>query len=306
MPMTTLPDNVTAPLGTDPHDILWLGAHKTGTTSLQQQLSRGRRALGRRGLFYIDMPALRARYTRPLLDQAKPAPIASLPRGGAPYLVFDENIPGLVQDALHPTGLYPDGAERALRLSQALGLDRPRLVLGIRDFARYLPSLYCEVLKSMPFRPFSEFWTGRLTLLSWSDLAERLLAAFPGSSLWLYRAEDLRGCENALLEWITGLEPGVLPPPLPALRAGFSQKAVMALHETARRMAPDLPGPLDLHSAVQRHPRQATDDAFSPWTATERRDLDLLYRADLAALQDLAAQEPRLRIWQGRQSLAQP
>lgn len=80
----------------------------------------------------------------------------------------------------------------------------------------------------------------------------------------------------------------------------------MALHETARRMAPDLPGPLDLHSAVQRHPRQATDDAFSPWTATERRDLDLLYRADLAALQDLAAQEPRLRIWQGRQSLAQP
>lgn len=284
-------------------DILWLGAHKTGTTSLQQQLARSRQALSREGLFYIDMLALRARYTRPVLDQP-PAPMGDplppLPRAPSHslsrYLVFDENIPGLVQDALHPTGLYPDAGERALRLCDTLQLERPRLVLGIRSFASYLPSLYCETLKSMPFRPFSQFWSGRLGMLSWCDLVERLLAAFPGAPLWLYRAEDLRGCENALLAWVSGLDPDALPRPRPALRAGFSQAAIEALH--ARAPGQGL-GPLDLHRITRQFPRRTAGDAFSPWGTRQKRELALLYQTDLDALQELAAREPRLRIWAG-------
>ncbi len=276
-------------------DILWLGAHKTGTTSLQHQLSRVRAQLAAAGLFYIDTQALRARYTRPVLDLHQGDLPPPLPAGGAGYLVFDENIPGLVQDAVQPRGLYPDGEERALRLARVMGLEAPELVFGIRNFADYLPSLYCETLKALPFRSFDRFWSGQRMALSWCDLVERLLAAFPRSRLRLYRAGDLRGRENALLSWVTGLAERELPTPESALREGFSAAAIQALEMLSKRRDT---GPLDLQQLLQRYPRRSAKEAFSPWSEPQRAELELLFRTDMQNLRALARQQPRLEIWQ--------
>ena len=279
-------------------DILWLGAHKTGTTSLQHLLTQARPLLTEAGLFYIDTQALRTRYTRPVLDvparHRDPLPLPPLPRGETQYLLFDENIPGLVQDAVHPTGLYPEAAERALKISTQMGLTTPTLVFGLRGFADYLPSLYCERLKSLPFCDFRSFWHGRQNTLSWYDLATRLLAAFPHSHLLLYRAEDLRGREQALLSWLTGIPTPRWPTGLEQLREGFSQAAVDWLSDLATRR---LPGPLDVFEATRQFPRQSAQEAFEPWSAAERKALARIYQADLASLRALARQCPRLHIW---------
>ena len=300
-----------SPLPPPAGDILWLGAHKTGSTYLQHMLDQTRLPLAQADLFYIGLPTLRARYTRPLLDPSrKPAagpdvlpPLARPEDNGGPdtadsarrYLIFDENILGLVQNALAPAGLYPDGAERALQMHHTLRLHRPRLILGVRSFADYLPSLYCETLKSLPFQEFQSFNRSRLHTLSWSDLAERLLAAFPEAALYVYEADQLRSHEAALLSWVTGLEPAcfTLPPSgSDSHRSGFSQRAVEAMAADAR-CQPGLNTAKQWRRYVSAFPRAPEAPGFSPWDDRDRADLDLVYRLDLEQLRRLS----RVHMW---------
>lgn len=299
-------------------DILWLGAHKTGTTYLQDLLSHSTAALAEARRRYIDMQAFRSLYTRPLLyspqkpsqtaspDAPPPLSVPPLPgqEGGqagaaqTSYLLFDENILALVQDVVHRTGLYPEGAERALRMAEALHLEAPDIVLGIRGFAGYLPSLYCEVLKSMPFLPFEEFNAAPLTALSWYDVIDRLHAAFPHSRIRIYCAEDLRGREDALLAWVAGLPTAQIGQDSRkqsqnnARREGFSHATVTALHHLYQEVGSV--SHADLAACLKMHPRSAPDStAYSPWSARERRDLELVYALDLKTIATLE----RVELW---------
>ena len=285
-----------------PPDILWLGAHKTGTTYLQDLLSQSRAALAEAHLLYIGMQAFRDLYTKPLLygDHAVTPNVPPLPRFAPEthsigrYLLFDENILALVQDAPHRTGLYPDGAERAHRVAAALQLEAPDIILGIRSFADYLPSLYCEMLKSMPFRPFRQFHKTPLTALSWCDLITRLQCAFPRSRLRVYRTEDLRGREAELLNWVGHIlipDAAARRADVSARREGFSQEAIEMLHRLHRDTGKV--GPQDLARCLRAHPRTEGSTAFSPWSLAEKRDLDLVYKLDLAAIRGL----DRVEVW---------
>lgn len=261
-------------------DVYWLGAHKTGTTSLQHTLSLANAALVQGGYGCPTMEHIRRAYTRPLLYHGHGStPAAPLPK--TPQIIFDENILALVQDALSPFALYPDGAERARRVWDHLGRATPDLVLGIRNFATYLPSLYCETLKSTPYRPFHAFNNTALHALSWADLAERLLAAFPGARLRVYRAEDLPNNEAVVLGWVTGLGADVFPQVTTSVRAGFSGLALRALARIAadRTVTFD-----DVARAVANHPRGPDAPAFDPWQAQQRADLNMMYALDCDAL----------------------
>lgn len=281
-------------------DILWLGAHKTGTTYLQDILARSRPALAHGGILYVGLQALRGRYTKPVLspDPAGPKaapPLRTIAGGQGRRLIFDENILSLVQDALAPQGLYPEGEERALRIAQAVGLSKPVLVLGIRNYAGFLPSLYCETLKAQPFQTFEAFQKTGFSALSWCDLAERLLAAFPGARLKVYRAEALRNREAELLSWVcdtvrpahwASAQEGT------ARREGFSHDAMMALQDLAAVRGAESVTAQDLTNALSAHPREG-GQAYSPWTPEEKEALTLRYRADVEAIKAL----PRVDVW---------
>lgn len=272
-------------------DILWLGAHKTGTTSLQNLLTKSRAALADAKLLYIGMEALRSLYTRPLLYGGPTVdPIPPFPPQQGRYLLFDENILGLVQDVVTRSCLYPDGAERAAKLATVLGLKSPDIVLGIRGFSGYLPSLYCETLKSMPFQPFEDFQVAPLTALSWADVIERLKSTFPHSRIRIYRAEDLRGRERDLLGWVTGIKVQEVPIISSLQREGFSQKAVDRLHQLHQS------GPIDVAAfarCLREFPKISKSGAFSPWDTAKKRDLELVYDLDIETIK---AQE-RVDFW---------
>lgn len=279
-------------------DILWLGAHKTGTTYLQSLLPHARTALARAGLLHLGLAAFRSFYTDPILNAPADTATAPLPRDetGAPrYLIFDENIPALVHDVLSRHALYPDGAERALQLARSAGVHPGRIVLGIRSFDSYLPSLYCEVLKSMPFLPFAEFNRTPLTALSWSNLIERLAAAFPKAQICVYRAEDLKGREADLLAWVTGLAPQDFPAAPGPVREGFSQGAIDALHALHRQ------GPVrhqDVARCLEAHPRTPGSAPFRPWEDARQRDLKLAYALDLEEIRALEkSTQNRISLW---------
>ena len=220
-----------------PFDTLWLGVHKTGTTFLQKSLDLSQAALQDHAIKYVELAEFRRLYTRPLLHAnhtEPPAPAWQVTGADRQRLVFDENIMALVQNTLGGEGLYPYGSGRARVMADYLGLLQPRIVLGLRSFRSFLPSLYCEALKSTAFRPFDKFSVTPWEYLSWDDLVGRLIAAFPGSEVVCYAAEGLRGRERDLLAKVTGLPPEELTLLDGQERPGFSDAAVRALEDLAK------------------------------------------------------------------------
>lgn len=282
---------------TPSQDILWLGAHKTGTTYLQKILSQSRAALAKACILYLGMHAFRTRYTKPLLyAEDKLDHLHSWTNVQGCRLIFDENILALVQDAQTPHAIYPNGAENALKLADNLQLERPTLVLGIRNFSGFLPSLYCETLKAQPFLPFRSFQKTHFGSLSWCALVERLLAAFPESRLKVYSAEAMRSREPELLSWVCYDVPQsawTVDVPCKARREGFSHNAMVALHELADTHGSGNISSTDLTNCLQAHPRVPQDRAFNPWSPEEETALDALYREDLNAIKSLS----RVDFW---------
>lgn len=270
------------------HDILWLGLHKTGTTFLQKSLDLSQGALQTAGICWIPLDEFREQWTRPLLQQPRDAASPArenldpaLAPGLRHRLIFDENIIGLVQNSVTAKGLYPMAGQRALRIVRHLGLERPQLVLGLRSFAGFLPSLYCEALKATPFQPFRAFLRWPIEAMSWLPLIRQLLAAFPGSDLLLYRAEELRGHEALLLAHLTGLRPADFALLNAPERLGQSHEAILRLHEMAERRPVTQD---DMRRMTQLFPRGPDRGGFMPWDVAERTLLDAVYARDIAHL----------------------
>jgi hypothetical protein len=281
---------------THTRDVLWLGLHKTGTTFLQKSLDLSEDTLSSAKIHYVGLEEFRASWTRPLLydnHTSEPEPI-SMPDTAKWRLIFDENILSLVQHAVTPRGLYTDGAERALIIANYFKMAQPRIVLGLRNFTGMIPSLYCESLKSTPFKPFERFCSLGLSEMSWLPLIDRLREAFPDSEMHLYQAEGLQGHESQLLSEVTGIKHSPFNLLKNPERLGFSQEAVDWLHETSkfRKISK-----ADVRSAVKALPKNSRRPGFSPWTPSETTLLNDQYLRDLAILHEQAAKpENNLRI----------
>ena len=253
--------------------ILWLGAHKTGTTFLQKSLMLSQEALAHHGLRYMDLDEFRAKYTRPLLYGRgfgrAPEPDENL------NLIFDENIPGLVQHALSAKGLYPDIAARSRKVCAHFGLHDPDIYFGVRNYVGFLPSLYCEALKSTPYRPFDQFYRAGRHRIDWNNVLDQLRQAFPNSRIYVYFYEDLRGNEAHLLSRITGVAESSFVIPEKISRPGFSHAAVESLFELSKS------GPVtrkDVFSAISRYRKGKKFPSYQPFDQYSISDLGAQYQ----------------------------
>ncbi|WP_299658202.1 hypothetical protein [uncultured Tateyamaria sp.] len=266
--------------------VLWLGAHKTGTTFLQGILDASADALAQAGVAYMNLDTFRDKYTRPLLFdnfEEAPAPASEFPIGSSKTILFDENIPGLVQNAVSAdVGLYPQLEERVGAVVDHLDYTPDLILFGIRRLDGYLPSLYCETLKSTPFRPFLEFMEHVPKGLLWHPMLVRLARMYPGVPLVVYLAEELRGHERAFLSALTGV-------PVPALhidnsreRPGFSQKAInrlKALSQTRPVVRQDV------GQMIREFPKSADNPGFAPFGAQRQERFKTLYAQDRSLIQ---------------------
>jgi hypothetical protein len=280
--------------------ILWVGAHKTGTTFLQRCLDRSGDALRRGGVNYMTLDDFRRLYTRPLLDrdseEAPGDPNDLLRSAASTNLVFDENIPALVQHAVSRTGFYPDAVERLTRVLGHLGLSVDRVIVGVRSYDSFVPSMYIETLKSTPFKTFDRYLAhslapadprvadvtpsanprlGLYRRLNWYKYIRRLADAFAPADVDVYFHEDLRGRERELLAAVLGL-PGEQFSLLEGEeRRGFSGRAVAELH---RRAAEGDVGRSDVRELTSKYPSGPENPTFYPWSDSEADALRDLYR----------------------------
>lgn len=282
-----------------------VGAHKTATTHLQETLSTVRADLADRGVDFIPtLPLVREQRFAEVLWQRRP--IARLPilgpvamrdaietavepvRIGPEVVVLsEENILGLPRDIL-ATPFYPQAAQRVGRLA-SLGLRADlRLFLSIRSYDRLLPSAYAEALKHASPPP-GGFAAVRSRLLaappSWFELVERIRAAAPGVPLRIWRQEDYRANDRAIMEGLCGRPLGPLPRlPDPARTRSPSGAAIAA----AEALPADLSYAERLARVRRIYAEPGADPGvdpgearFQPFDESERRRLRALYDADL-------------------------
>lgn len=218
-----------------------LGAHKTATTHVQDTLLAHRDQMARRGVDYIPREAfgpLQRRYSnpghwrrrfwsRPLANQFMRQ--AQALRGGAEtVLVSDEDLLGYSDGLLSPV-FYPSfrGAHIVTEMQKTAPVT---LFLGVRSYDRLLPSAYAQMMKSFAPDPY---WQSRLgadvlkTPPSWFDLIERLMAAFPGAALRVWRQEDYSAHWQKILTAFAGRNVGEFPQiPPPTRTTSPSQEAI--------------------------------------------------------------------------------
>jgi len=293
--------------------IYWLGAHKTGTTFLQKCLDLSVPALNDHGIYYTELEEFRTRYARPLLNQTADEVVAEDDYDDRKYptrLVFDENIPGYVQHALSVAGFYPEAVQRSARIARHLDLEVHDVVFGVRSYDTFLPSLYCETLKSTPFRTFDQYLkrsfrvrpthpndAGRprapespsFDRMNWRQLVGRLASAYPDARVRVYFHEQLRGNEARLLAEVLGLNESEITILDTLERTGFSGRAVEELHTLSVERTVTR---ADVRRAVRRFPAGKEFPTYYPWDESDRELLRRNYEQDSKRLRS----DPRLEI----------
>ena len=206
--------------------ILHVGAHRTGTTSLQHYLRGHSDALQARGIGVWGPPRTRGGLFSGLLPGPGAAKGRDLRRraegrvrmqlansrtkGVKTLIVSDENMIGTVRANLRSHALYPAIGERMARFNRAFDGALTRVLICPRSLELYWSSLIAYGIKRGHGAPDS-FSLKRIALSrrSWRDVITDLACALPDVEIHVLPFESFAGRPDALLREGTGL---TMPP----------------------------------------------------------------------------------------------
>jgi hypothetical protein len=275
---------------------LHLGAHKTATTHLQETLARRREWLLERDLDFLPMPAVRAlrlppprgrygwrlRLGWPMRHRIETA-IASLRRGPGRIAISEENLLGGVRDLLG-WPFYPDVPERLRPYATLAPAAELHVFLAVRGFDKLLPSAYTQQLRfrALPggFDPIRAAVMKRSP--SWTELVKRIRDALPRARLTVWRQEDYRVHDWAILSRFCGVDiPEGERLPRPVGTRSPSAQAVAAFEA----LDPGLNREARVRAAEAIVAADGGEARFEPFSESERRLLGEAYEEDLMRMQ---------------------
>lgn len=278
-----------------------VGAHKTATTHLQETLTLVREALARRGVDFVPNPLVRETGLARRLWERRP--LARLPFVGPAHMrdaigatveplrigpdvvvLSEENVIGRPEQ-IFAEPFYPQVAQTVGRLASLAGRAELVLFLSIRGYDSFLPSAYAEHLKhSAPPPGGFEGMRARLVARppSWHDLVRRIRAAAPAASLRIWRQEDYRANDAAIMEAVCGCP----LPPLPEISdPNWTRSPSASAIAAAERVPAGLPHAERLARVRDIYLASEPDgDRFQPFSGPERQRLRAAYEDDLARI----------------------
>ena len=173
---------------------LHLGAHKTGTTSLQSALKRAPTALFRENTVYLDKGKKNFRDMmsgkKNLNDRWIDAFLTPEKEAIKNIIVSEEDILGFCQ-ITDPVRIYSNFDETIDRLQKTFE-KRPatKVLFSIRNYADFIPSVYSqEVKRGRISATFEEYLSEKVDLenISWMPCIERLANTFEDNiCVWTY------------------------------------------------------------------------------------------------------------------------
>lgn len=275
---------------------LHIGAHKTATTHLQDNLAAQEALILRHGWAYLPRPMLRqagllqavfAQHVRAmqgqgprllLADMLKPP--AHIPRN---FILSEEDILGSSADLL--TAVYPHARARLLAWAAVAPPERTEVFLAIRDYAGLLPSAYSQALRDgsppPPFATCRAAW--REGRLGWPDLVRSIAEVFGASQVSVWTMEHYLSDPAAVLSAFAGL-------PLAEVKRGApsdTTRLSAALVRAIEALDPGLSIPARRQAAQRLAERAAPGPKFDPLTGDEKAALSARYRADIETIRAL-------------------
>jgi hypothetical protein len=202
--------------GASPRMKFHIGAHKTGTTVIQQFLAASRPRLRERGVAYLGRPLLdgfaKNKSERDPRDGPLAVRLAELSAAGRTEVVIGscENLLGapFTSDS---DELYPKAAERISALRRVLEPYESTIIITVRPQADFLESYYMQTINQGEYATFDE-WLARRNLaeLSWRPLIETARGTFGQNAVQIIDFELLRsgGPEAYLAEFMAVADPG--------------------------------------------------------------------------------------------------
>lgn len=176
---------------------LHLGAHKTGSSYLQNTFEANAENLKEAGVEYVPLKELRKTFTEHLIWNRKlEDPRGLLPDGvrsataARAGLLSDENLLGRLYNFENGQP-YPEAPRNLTRTLELLAAKDSAITifLSIRNYADWLESVYLQALRAKLVLPFSIFCKRvDLEMISWEKLLSDLIGAAPGCSfiVWPY------------------------------------------------------------------------------------------------------------------------
>ena len=277
------------------------GAHKTGTTHVQDLLALRSEELAGLGIDCPTRGMLRkarfARFVSPakegfgLKSLLMPARRAIMPRrvralGKARLtLVSEEQILGLSDGLLVPE-FYPNAALRVRNLRKLVGGEPAALFLSVRNPAHLIPSAYAQCLRAgFPRRLPGMEEIRRRTLAappSWTHLVRRIREAFPEASLAVWTLENYTKDPGSHLDTLIGRRLGGWPELAPP-----SGTRALSAATIGRILSLD-PGLSDREHIARCATLASQDEGgapYRPFTAEETAALTSAYAADLGDME---------------------
>lgn len=234
--------------------ILHAGAHKTGTTMIQQALAKLAPDLAERGVHYVDYQALKEPGVLSYMHPAKEyddrrasvteffARLIQVHRGETLLLSSESFFSFANLWQVSPERqFYGDLAHSAPRFKKLGLFDDITIIYYLRRQDRFLNSVYLEYVKSGVIDvPFEEFY-GQVPLekLSWKRLLETLAAVYGEDRVSVGLFEDIKkGGQRYLADFLDKV--GVdIEPPVMNFSAG-NRSLPLAAYEEAIEAYPTL------------------------------------------------------------------
>lgn len=296
--------------------ILHLGAHRTGSTAvdeclranagplaaegtglwLPRQLRRlpGFDALGGHGGAYLDGNAGAIAAVASVRERLGVAWRAEAVEGRKRLLLSEENILGSMRANLRGASFYRTLAARLAVYLAALPVKPLRIGLGLRDYASWWRSSYLACLRRHALPPFAE----RAPYLArhsrdWVSVVRDLTTACPEAEILVWRQEDLEGRVGAVAAELIG-RTDVPPLVQPEGRVNSSgDPADAALILRLRETQPDLKGRA-LQQALRDLKAGGVTGIAEDFSEADRGLMAARYAADLKIIAGLGG---RVRLW---------
>ena len=206
---------------------LHLGAHRTGSTTLQMYLENNRDNLNeigtefwgpnrtRSGLFsgLVKMPD---RLTNDAIIRGKRSAglikmeLGRLEIAGVKSLIVsEENMIGAMWDNLATGKLYPDAQRRLDRFASAFGFHCKRVSLSIRSYDKYWASVFAFLVERGHKMPETQDLDRLVTQpRRWRDVITDIASVFPTAEIVVWPFEGMIGQVDSQLAALNG---GVVP-----------------------------------------------------------------------------------------------
>jgi len=264
-----------------------LGAHKTGTTHLQELLNFHQTDLKNQGILYIPLLELRAKLTDIYSSKSITKPldfyqyVIERSSGFTKVILSEENLMGNTNNIFNQRELYQNNLPFLSILSELIKRSEVKLFFSVRNLATFLPSIYSEALNWSSYQPFEKTYHSNFLNLSWMSVIAKLQSLNRPLFLWKY--EDYKEhCKEILREISFDSKVDWQEHKVPMLRRSSSKNLMKCYEEISTQLGGD-------HRKIYRllreyFPITKQEDRFEPFAKVLTDHFDQSYQRDISSI----------------------